>query len=412
MKKFNIILILFLILIINLPKVYSQGGSNYSILGIGDINYGGNVAYLGLSGTQIAMPLDNSINSRNPAMWGFVSNTRLQAGYKFNQNIVTNENNTIWHNNGSITGFSGIFAIDSAMGISASFGIVPYSNINYLTSTKFSITQTGLTLNGETIYQGKGGISQAYIGASTQIFDWLGIGASVFTSFGVVENSSTTKFYDDIYSFTYINTKSDYVSGYGTKAGLYVTPAENFMLGFSLELQPKLSISSETKYDANVLADTLIKSESELKIPALIGFGASYKSGIFMFGADLSFQDFSSFDYSRNASTKFTSAMSASVGIVRFGNESLNAPILDRTAYKFGMAYNKLYYEILGSNIQEYSASLGMQMPFTGTLVVDFSVSGGMRLAGDSRLVNEYFARFGIDLSIGETWFVPFKREY
>jgi hypothetical protein len=410
-KKYLLLIILTFSVILT-QDLFSQGGSNYSIIGIGDLNYGGNASYTAMAGTQIAFPTKYSINSRNPAMWGFVTNTRLQAGYKFNQNIVSGNENTLWHNNGTLSGFSGIFAIDSSYGISASFGIVPYSGINYLTSTQSSIDEIGLKLDGLTTYQGSGGISQAYAGAATKITDWLGVGASLFTSFGVVESKRTTQFSSDFYSFTYTTTKSDYISGWGLKSGLFANPVKNLLIGLSLESQNGLSAASELNYKSVTIKDTTIKYDTDISIPALIGIGASYSTGNFILGADFSMQDFSNFDYNKSANTEFTNSYMFSFGVNRVGNPSLNAPFADRVSYKFGAGYNQLYYKVLGNQLVEYIGSVGMQMPFSGSMIVDLSFTVGYRTSSDSRLVSEYFGRLGFDLSIGETWFVPFRREY
>jgi hypothetical protein len=405
-------IIVILTFLISFGELFAQGGSNYSILGIGDINYSGNAAYSALAGTQIAFPAEYSINSRNPAMWSFVTNTRLQAGYKFNQNIVSDDNSTLWHNNGALSGFSGIFAIDSSYGTAASFGIVPYSHINYLTATDINVNQIGLELKGKTTYQGAGGISQAYAGVSTKITDWFGVGFSIFSTFGVVESGRETEFNNDFYSFKYSTIRSDYVSGWGFKTGAFISPAKNLLIGLSYEAQPSLSVSSETNYISPTVPDTTITVDKDIEIPGLLGLGFSYSSGNFIFGGDFSIQNFSNFNYNSGANTEFTNSYIASIGINRIGNPSLNANFADRVSYKFGLGYNQLYYKVLGSQIQEYTATVGMQMPFAGSMIVDLSFIFGHRTANDARLVKEYFIKFGIDISMGETWFKPFLREY
>ncbi|MBX3042888.1 MAG: hypothetical protein KIT33_12200 [Candidatus Kapabacteria bacterium] len=406
--SFGIAILLFLSPLI----ILSQGGSNFSILGVGDINYGGNASYTGLAGTQIAFPAENSINLRNPAMWSFVTNTRLQAGYKFNQNVASTEESTIWHNNGTISGFSAIFAVDSATSTAASLGIVPYSNINYLTATRTQIQEMGLDMNGTTTYQGKGGISLAYFGASTKITDWFGIGGSVHASFGVVESLRETEFDNDFYSFKYTTRRSDFVNGWGAKAGAFFEPVKSLILGISYEAQPGLSLQRETQFRSPTIPDTTMTSDMDFSIPPLFGVGASYSSGNFIVGADFSMQNFANFDFNPGSQTEFTNAYMASLGVNRIGNPSLNADFSDRVSYKFGVGYNQLYYRVLDNQVAEYIASIGMQFPFQGTLLLDFSFTLGYRTANDTRLVNEYFGRFGFDLSIGETWFVPFRREY
>ncbi len=411
MKLKNIISIIFICIFSSLELI-SQGGSNYSILGIGDINFMGNAAYSAMSGTQIAFPEPYSINSRNPAMWSFVNNTRLQVGYKFNQNIVTDDKSTIWHNNGALSSFSGIFAIDSSSSTAASFGILPYSQINYLTSGKINVIKMDLDLQGNNIYQGSGGISQAYAGVSTKITKRFGLGFSILTNFGVVESSRETSFDNDNYSFKYTTKKSDFISGWGFKSGAFFSPIDKLIIGISYEANPGVNISSETNYKSPTIPDTTITLDTDIEIPSLFGFGLSYTSGKFIIGADFSIQDFSNFNYNKGSNTEFTNSYIASIGINRMGNPSLNADFSDRISYKFGLGFNQLYYKVLNNQIIEYTASFGTQLPFTGTMMIDFSFIAGHRTSNDIRLVKEYFFKLGFDISMGETWFNPFIREY
>ena len=61
--------ILFPILIITITlSALSQGGSNYSIYGIGDALIGNSAATFGAGGLQIGTASDNNISVLNPAL--------------------------------------------------------------------------------------------------------------------------------------------------------------------------------------------------------------------------------------------------------------------------------------------------------------------------------------------------------
>jgi hypothetical protein len=406
------ILISLLILLNLAANLYSQGGSSYSLVGIGDINYSGNAAYEGMGGASIAMPSPESINFRNPALWSYTNLTRLQTGYKFNQHFNERENLNGYQNNGSLSNVSILFAIDTSKGISASFGIYPYSTINYLSATPIKDTLQGFPVEGSTTYQGKGGISIAYLGISTKIIKNLSIGVSAFASFGNVSTSRVTSYINDSYLFTYSNLKSDFFSGFGMKAGIYYEPLKNFGIGYFYEAQPNLDVNSNLNYSSPVLGDTILSSDNSYRIPNSQGVGLSYLTGVFQFGMDFSMQDFSGFTYNPGNQSQFQNSWQFAFGVNRLGNESINAETMDRIAYKLGFSAKKMYYSFFNNDILEYAVHTGMQIPWTSTLITDISLTLGTRGTLNNGLVREYFGRLGIDISLGESWFIPFKREY
>jgi len=404
--------IIILIFIISSNLIFSQGGSNYSIIGFGDVNYDVNAAYMGLAGTAIAFPSETSINFKNPALWSYVKSTRLQAGYKFNQHISEATTGNNWQNNANLSGFSALFAIDTSNGISASLGFVPFTSINYLTATVINESINDVPLEGTNTYQGKGGITQAYLGLSAKIIEQVSVGASIFTNFGKVTHSRTTEFTNDPYLFTYTNSRDDFFSGVGYKAGLFFQPIKNLSFGYYFETNNLLSVESTLNYSSPLIGDTSFSKSSDYEFPISQGFGASFLSGVFVFGADFSFQDYSNFKYNPGNNSKFTDSWQFSFGVNRFGNTSINAKTLDKSSYKFGFAARKLYYSLYDNDIMEYAVTLGASIPFSETFNTDFGLSFGTRATSNNNLIKEYFTKFSVDLSIGEIWFVPFKREY
>jgi len=407
--KLTINILVFLIIV---NTAFTQGGSNYSILGIGDINYGGNAHYDALGGTSIAFPSITGINLKNPALWSNVTTTRLQAGYKFNQHINSNNDLSTLQNNGSLSGFSVLLAIDTNIGISTSLGIYPYSTINYLTATKINTKIQDLPIFGTNTYQGKGGISAAYIGISTKIIDELSVGLSILSAFGKVEHSRTTEYTDDPYLFKYTSKKEDVFSGIGLKGGLLTNPSNNFYIGYSFEYFKNLDVESKIIYSSPLIGDTSVSVQENFVLPISQGFGLGFQAGIFQFGLDFSFQNYEDLKYNVNDNTKFTDSWQLNFGVNRIGNQSINAKSLDKVSYKFGFSLKKLYYKILNNDIYEYSFSTGALIPWSDTFNTDISLTFGTRGINTNGLIREYFGRLNIDLSIGEVWFIPFKREY
>ncbi|TAL70760.1 MAG: hypothetical protein EPN82_01310 [Bacteroidetes bacterium] len=390
----------------------AQGGSNYSIFGIGDIYPGGNAAYESLGGTSIAVPSDFGINMRNPALWSFTRTSRLQAGFRFNQNNVSNGQYTLFQNNGKVDGIFGIFSVDTSIGLSVSFGVHPYSSVNYLIKTENNVDlDSTKKVLAQTTFNGSGGLSNAYIGASFRLFDGLNLGASVHATFGLIETQITTIFPQNSYAAS-VSIRDDNFFGFGYKAGAYYSGIENIGIGAFIEGHPNINVDSKLYYTyLTILKDTVKQNpEYSVKMPLSFGFGLSYTLGKFLFAGDFILQDFSNFDYNTNVKAKYKNSSQLSFGISRLGNKSISAKFLDKINYNFGFGYRELYFNTYGNDINEYYGSFGMDMPVIGSAMVNFALTFGSRGTTNAGLVRELFGRLTVDLSIGEIWFVPYRR--
>lgn len=85
-----------------------QGGSNYSIFGIGDIRQSMGAYYDGLGGTQYAVPSFHAVNIANPAMWSESKLTRLQIGFRFTQTAIEQQDLSASQNFGKLDGIAEI----------------------------------------------------------------------------------------------------------------------------------------------------------------------------------------------------------------------------------------------------------------------------------------------------------------
>lgn len=402
---------IFLFLFLASLKANAQGGSNYSAFGIGDLIYSNAASASGMAGTSIAVPSEYAINFRNPALWSKVTTTRLQIGYLFNQHLVQDGSNTLMQNNGNVNQISSVFNVDTANGFSFNFSLFPYSSQNYLVSYKKKQPFYDEELSSEITYQGEGGISIAQLGASTNILKNLSIGAAAFLSFGNLKNTVTTEVFGDNTNKS-ISTKQDNLQSWGWRAGAIYSPFQNFTLGAFINNFQKSDFDRDVTFKSDVLIDTAFIRKLSLQIPQELGFGMSYLSNKFLFAADYSLQDFSEFSYQGGPETEFRKSNNYSFAISRLGNKSAGANYLDRITYNFGAAFRELYYKIAGENINEIMFSFGMDAPVIGTTMLHSSITIGHRAVASSGLIKEYFGRLNVDLSIGEVWFKPIKREY
>lgn len=402
--------ILILNLIIMTTFALAEGGSNYSIFGLGDLRQSASAPYNGMGGAAVAVPFDNSINLFNPAMWSYATTTRFQIGYNQNQAISSDGKINNYQTNGKFDGAQILFSLDTANGIAMSFGLNSNATQNYNVSTTLSKYIEGITANGVSYYQGSGGLTNFYIGASTKLFKYFSLGAYYKTYVGKAEDYSKSIFFEN-YSFTTATLFQNSYTGGAARFGLGFK-YEDWTLGAFYETPAKMNAEVSTIYQSVVNVDTTFSSSYKFTIPAAIGFGASFKTGKFLLAADYKAQDFTGFDFRKRDIVEYVPSQNFSLGVARFGSKITTADYFDKITYKLGLGYNTLYYKVNGQNVSEVFGTYGMQFPLPGTGLVDAAIAGGQRGSIGNGLIREIFFRMNFSLSIGESWFHPFRREY
>lgn len=400
-----------LIVFTSREELVAQGGSNYSLFGIGDLSNVGGAFYEGLSGTAISVASPYAINLKNPAMWSNVQSTRLQIGYKFNQHLSSSSGQTLFQNNGKINDVLAVLSIDTSLGLNLSFGLYTYSSVNYYVSSRSETTYKDLSVSGTTVYQGGGGISNAYFGAAIRPTNFLSLGASVIGHLGTLSTSSQTR-YDQEYAFQSNTLKSISYGGISTKFGVNILPIDDFSLGAFVNLNNSFGTTTSLYYQSQFQKDSSVIGSVDFALPTELGVGVSYKTGKFLIAGDLISQDFTNFNYNQRPSVDYKNNLSASLGVRREGNPNRTADFADRISYTFGINYTSLYYRANGENLSQVSASIGGSTAVPGTGMVDVALTFGHRGTQSSGLISEFFGRLVVNLSIGDTWFKPIRRLY
>jgi hypothetical protein len=400
-----------IILALSIGNLFSQGGSNYSIFGIGDIYFNSGSYYNGLGGTSLAVKSDRQINILNPALLAPLKTTRLQTGYLFNQNYISSDKSSLFQNNGKVNGLQAIFALDTANDIAVSLGISAFSNVNYYISNPISLIMDKVEYKGSSNYLGSGGLSLGHFGVSAKVIKGLYMGALATYKFGTISSSNTTYIYDQ-YAFYSTSQRINRISGAGLRGGLYYEPITDLAIGAYFDKSFSLTNDQEYRYGSELVNDTIIKSTSNLDLPTAIGFGASYRSNKFLFALDYITQDFTNFNFNKSSKFTYQPFNQISFGVSRIGNRAYSADFLDRISYNFGIGYKNQYYQVGTNKINDYYFSFGMEMPIVGNALLNTSFVFGQRGLLDNGLVKENYGRFIVDFSIGETWFKPFIREY
>ncbi len=411
MQKLIYIIVLFSVSI----KLYPQGGSNYSIFGVGDIIYGHTSSAQAMGGTQIAVPSNNTINILNPSLWSKIKTTRIQTGYRFNQNVIDNSQDVLLQNNGAMNGFYSVFNFDTTKEISAGIMFSPLSSVNYYMAAPINPNDSAtLGLNGNILYRGSGGLSNVTLGLGSKIIDGIYIGASFSAIIGKVEHCFLTNITNQ-YTTNYQINNTNIISGFSSNVGIYFEPIKNFGIGAFYNITPKGNIEERAEYlydpILQLTRDTVITSKTKSELPSFYGAGLSYKTDAILVAADYMSGNFKNITIF-NPQDQFHNLNRISVGTILLGNPNPYSSLIARTSYKFGLYTEQLYYNVNGQKIRENGLTTGFQFPISRTAQIDFSLVFGQRGNLDNGLIKEYFGRMVIDVSIGDRWFNPIKREY
>lgn len=405
--------LLSLVFVLCTVDLHSQGGSNYSVFGLGDTRQTLGSAFDGLGGVMYAVPSDYVINSANPATWSLVKSTRIQTGYRFNQSFTTQGDLKTGQNNGKLDGAAALFALDTGLAISATIGVFPSSSVNYLFTRDEAIKlPDGTTVNGRTQYQGVGGMVTAYLGGSTRISGELYGGLSALIHFGRITDTVQTTLTSEE-SFASLNIRSDRLSGIGLRGGLMWQPVQNLWVGGSITVNSTLNYNRSIRYltlfGNSASSDTIFPSTGTSAMPFILGAGASYISGRFLFTGDLELQNSSDATYRITSGGNYANGTRVGVGISRMGTKATGASYFDKVGVNIGAGLRSLTMAFGGNQVNEVYGSFGLQMPFGGAAMVDISVMAGVRSA--TGFVSENFFRVGAAISVGETWFIPFRTQ-
>lgn len=389
----------------------TSGGSSYSVFGLGDIIESHSAAFDGTGGASLGSTSEYAVNVMNPAAWNAPRTTRFQIGFNFRQFINTNAQGlTSAQNGGFLQGFTSVFSIDTTRGISAGFGIVPVSNVQY--SYRIDQTFPVSGIQTATLYRGLGGMTGLYLGGAYQVAPNLHLGLKGQYNFGNIETEVRTEATSGLNEGRTVIT--DIFSGASGTLGLQYSGIQNLTIGAVVGLSTPLTILSQREYTFSALvpsSTTTVTNTTQL--PLELGLGLEYRMGRVTLLADAVTKDFSTFNFRtrENTNLAFRRSNRFSVGLNYTGENTYSATFLQTLGYSIGAGYHQQYYQISGRGIDEIYGSVGLQIPVARRVFFDLAATIGTRGTTDNNLIRETFGRFTFSVNVGEIWFQPFLRE-
>ncbi len=397
--------------------IYAQGGSIYTRYGVGDIINQSSARILGMGGLGYALPNSDYLSDLNPANWSRIYTTRLEANFLLNGVSLDDGFNKGNYFKGIFNGIKIGVPIERDLGISLVLGVSPETFVQYeVVNNKIN---TGVE-NYTTTYKGEGGISKAFIGASTKLgYDFV-LGASFDYYIGLIKYTSTIE-YDQNSDFknSSLRKENEY-RGIGFNLGL-ISPDLSGI--FNSEKVKNLRLGLAFKYASNLNTDTLLYKGSLLgerlverkqvytHIPYKFGLGLSFVyDQNYLFIIDYATQPYSNYTFNSLKNDNLRDYHKFSLGLEHRNAVSRFSTFWQQIILRGGFGYEQTQYKINGTGIDYYYLSSGLSFPLMYENTVDIGFTIGVRGKKENSLIKETVYNLSVSFNFGELWFVRQER--
>ncbi len=373
---------------------FAQDNSPYSRYGVGDVVPNRNVISRGMGGIAAGYSDINSINFTNPAALSNLVYTVFDFGAEVD--IHTLKSNTKAENyisrNLNISylqlGFP-LYSGKTRKALTAknifwagSFGLRPATRISYKIQEEKRLPGIDSV---STIYEGNGGVNEANISTALKINNFS-LGVTGGYAFGNKDFSSRLRFRNDSIPYYYggIENQSHFGGGFINLGAQYAInfnkntdSARILTLGIYSNLKQNLKGSKDVfnqtfTYGTDgipVGIDTVSRElgiKGSVSLPATYGAGFTYATKSFLFGADFSTSNWSSFSYfgQKDNSVQDNYTLRAGAQYSPGATAKANSKYFSYVIYRAGVFYGTDYIKSTTSR-KDFGASIGAGFPLT-----------------------------------------------
>ncbi|MBZ0203581.1 MAG: hypothetical protein K8I03_11255 [Ignavibacteria bacterium] len=398
-------------------QIDKNGGSIYSIFGLGDLSYSSSNRTDGMGIMGISL-YGNYTNSVNPAAWTRIENTIFTTKFNMENIRSTDGISTAKRTYGNFEGFDLSIPLNKGNGWIFNLGVNNYSLVNY--DAKFSSSVGGE--NYTQSYSGNGGLYRMSVGFSYIIFKQFSFGTQFNYTFGNINRTLNIDFTNPLL-FDTKNISSNTISGFYFNTGLIYhgfgklfrkKSLEDLTLGVFVSSPGKFNSDVNGKFSRSIIAtDTLNLTEGKLDIPLAFGVGLSNTfNKTLLIAADVYFQQWDNYKYYGTHPVEIKNSMKAGIGLEYTPSVKLEDPYIKRVSYRLGGSYTQDYLKLNGENINTISVSAGLSLPIGKYNSVDLYFKYNMRGKDSGGLIKDNVFRFGGSVKIGELWFLKPSDEF
>lgn len=402
-----------ILLIISSSAFSGNGGSGYSIYGLGDLQYFSTSRSMAMGGAGLAVISPISIDRSNPALWTPINRVRISVSGLYEGYATSDYQKSGYFAAMQFSGAIIAIPIISTYGVTFSAGVTPYSRINYDIVTP--ATQAGYDYSIH--YIGTGGLSQGHVGLSWLPTTNLSLGAKLDYYFGTQEHTIQQAFTATNFTTAQVDHLTR-MSGVGFTFGvvysglrnlLQLPEGQSFNIAATVSTSPYLTAGEERYYTYTTTIttiDTVIDPTGKFHLPLRIAGGLAYQSDRWTIASDFISQRWSEATDNGSAVPDLRDSYRWSLGGELIPKSSSSIPGSQRVAYRAGIYYDQTYYRIKGIAINELGFSLGYGFPIFNDSRLGIAAMYGFRGTTDQQLQKDRILRISLTLNIGEIWFV------
>lgn len=381
----------------------------YSMYGYGVLNDHVSSAQRSMGGIGYALRSPRQINVKNPASYAAIDSMTFLFDIGANCGTISTSENSLSGQKtlGGLDYVTLQVPVTKWMGVSA--GLLPYSSVRYKFGNEIA--------NGESAYQGSGGISEAYIGLGVKPLKGLSVGINAGYLFGnVINDVYVTADNGSMSLYEKVLKVRDYNIQFGLQYGLTFKQKHTVTIGATYTLGKDTHGSGygviydvgDTASEPDTIGHTALKHGFSL--PWSVGGGIAYQwDNRLTIGADFTYQPWSKARFNGiegfSEPVKFADRYKGA-----FGAEFIPAQrggYFRRIAYRIGAYYSRDYMMIGNNNVKEYGISCGFGLPTPLRTKVNLGFEYRHRYTSPMATVTEDYFMVTLGVAINEAWFVP-----
>ena len=410
----------------------AQENSPYSRYGVGNILPSANIQNRAMGGISAGFSDRGTINTVNPATYSDLILTTLDVGVEYDRRTIKSLNplGTYKSNNGIISylqfGFPLLYgnkkAAKKQTAWAVSFGLKPISRINYKISSSTRISTDSST----SVYEGNGGINEAFIGTAIRIKKFS-IGINSGYLFGSKDYSTRLGIFNDSADYFY-STNYETTTRFGgvfLNAGIQYAidiKGGTLRLGAYGNLQQQYNATKDDKretvtYDASTGSISKIDSvfenvgqKGEVQLPSTIGAGFTIEKVHVLFGADFETTNWDSYRFFGQKDLVKNSWL-GKFGIQYFPSPNGSTKYFENIRYRAGVSFGSDYIAA-DKKLPVYTVTLGGTFPLklrhsfydNQFSFMNLGFEYGNR-GNNNNTIKENIFRISVGFSLSDVWF-------
>lgn len=396
----------------------SQAQSIYSFQGLGSLNHQGMPHNIAMGEVGIGTPSLWHMNSQNPANLVYNTLSTFQMGAEVDRRQFSGSGISGSDASGGLRFLGYAFPIMPGKW-SSSFGVLPYSSVDYNTFSQGTVPGAEGNVSQVSDNRGEGGLTNFFWANGFKIKQKLLVGIRATYTFGSIEKTSLISIGGaDVpvsnVKYKTLNAYSDlnFLFGLGYKHVLSKGKYLNFGTTFSFESplsgSSELSLIRVSASGSEIETSEVGSQDIKSRLPSTFGVGVSYERlNRYKVGLDVETGKWS--DVS-TAAQSYNNSMKIALGAQWSPDYDNPNAYWKRIAYSVGFNYHKLPYIVNNRALIDFGINFGASLPVSGFSSLDLAFKWGQLGESSNGLIKETYYKVVLGATINDRWFI--KRKY